>query len=272
MPLYMDVHHNLVGAKPEDVADAHTRDMEVEKTYGVHYHTYWFNEAEAKVFCLMDAPSTDAAIAVHRDAHGLLADEIIEVNGTTVDEFLQVDHAQYPQRIEGHLDTAIRTIMFTDMEDSTGVSARLGDAVAVEHVRQHDAIINACLDAHRGIRVKHTGDGVMASFQSVARAIECTMAIQRALANQSDVSARLPLRVRIGLSAGEPVAQDRELFGAAVNLAKRACDHADPGQILVTSVVRDLCIGKAYPFVDRGDASLKGFSEPVRLFEVDWRP
>ena len=273
MPLYMDVHHNLTGAKPEDVAQAHTRDLAVQEQYGVHYHTYWFNEDAGRVFCLMDAPSRDAAIAVHREAHGLLADEIIQVNGGAIDAFLQVNPALYPdpQRAEGKFDTAFRTIMFTDMEGSTAMSDRLGDAAAVEHVRQHDDIIRGRLAECGGVEVKHTGDGIMASFQSVARAVECTIAIQRALANHNDANVQIPLRVRIGMSAGEPVAEHQDLFGAAVNLAKRACDHGDAGQILVTNVVRDLCIGKTFSFIDRGDATLKGFAEPVRLFEVDWR-
>jgi len=274
MPMYMDVHHNLTGAKPEEVYQAHMRDLEVQKKYGVHYHTYWFNEGAGRVFCLVDAPSADAAIAVHREALGFIADEIIEVDPGSVDAYLQVDRAQFPdpQRIEGGFDTAFRAIMFTDMEDSTGVSERLGDDVAVEQVRQHDTVVRACLDAHHGVQVKHTGDGVMASFQSVARAVECAIAIQRALTNQREVSGRAAPRVRVGLSAGEPVAAHRDLFGAAVNLARRACDHAAPGEILVTNVIRELCIGKAFPFVDRGTATLKGFSEAVRLFEVDWRP
>jgi adenylate cyclase len=139
------------------------------------------------------------------------------------------------------------------------------------HVRAHNAIMRDCLAEHRGVEVKHTGDGIMASFASVGRAVECAISVQRALANHNDTNADMTLRVRIGMSAGEPVAEHQDLFGAAVNLARRTCDFADAGQILVTSVVRDLSIGKTFRFVDRGDATLRGFADPVRLFEVDWR-
>lgn len=79
-----------------------------------------------------------------------------------------------------------------------------------------------------------------------------------------------PLRVRIGLCAGEPVTENQDLFGSTVQLAARICEYAQPGQIVVANVVRDLCLGKKLPFVEHGEVVLKGFEEPVRLHEVTW--
>ena len=79
MPLYRDTHHHVEGLTKEAVAGAHARDLEVGQKYGVDYRQYWFDEATGKVFCLVEAPSKEAAIAVHREAHGLVADEVIEV-------------------------------------------------------------------------------------------------------------------------------------------------------------------------------------------------
>ena len=79
MPLYLDVHHKIEGLTTEDAAAAHKRDLEVQGKYGVKYLRYWYDEGTGKVFCLVQAPNKDAAIAVHREAHGALADEIIEV-------------------------------------------------------------------------------------------------------------------------------------------------------------------------------------------------
>ena len=79
MPLYMDIHHQVEGLTSEAVADAHRRDLEVQGKYGVNYLKYWFNEDSGKVFCLAEAPTREAFEAVHREAHGLMADEIIEV-------------------------------------------------------------------------------------------------------------------------------------------------------------------------------------------------
>ena len=80
MPLYMDVHKNVQGLTPEAVAGAHAKDLEVQGKHGVQYLRYWYNEADGAVFCLCEAPSKEAAAAVHREAHGLVADEIIEVH------------------------------------------------------------------------------------------------------------------------------------------------------------------------------------------------
>ena len=79
MPLFMDVHNHIPGLTKEAVADAHAKDLETQKKYGVKYHKYWYDDKNGKVFCLVEAPNKEAAIAVHREAHGLVADEIIEV-------------------------------------------------------------------------------------------------------------------------------------------------------------------------------------------------
>ena len=79
MPLFMDEHNNVEGLTAEAVAGAHQKDLEVQGTRGVKYLRYWFNEQSGKVYCLVEAPSKEAAEAVHREAHGLVADEIVEV-------------------------------------------------------------------------------------------------------------------------------------------------------------------------------------------------
>ncbi len=99
--------------------------------------------------------------------------------------------------------------------------------------------------------------------------------MQRAFAERTE-SAEEPIKVRIGLNAGEPIAEDdpdgrSDLFGTAVNLAARICAHAEAGQILAPIVVRELAAGKRFLFADRGETALRGFEDPVRLFEVSWR-
>jgi len=108
------------------------------------------------------------------------------------------------------------------------------------------------------------------AFRSVRRAVQCAIAMQRAFAEHNE-SAEESIRVRIGLNAGEPVAEEEDLFGTAVQLAARICAHAEPGEILVPIVVRELAAGKGFLFSDRGDVALRGFEDPVRLFEVRWR-
>jgi adenylate cyclase len=137
-------------------------------------------------------------------------------------------------------------------------------------LRTHNTIIRDALKAHDGSETKHTGDGIMASFSLATRALECAIAMQRAFAEHNE-SAEEPILVRVGLNAGEPVAEDEDLFGTAVQLAARICAHAEPGQILAPIVVRELAAGKRFLFADLGDVTLRGFEDPVRLFEVRWR-
>jgi len=84
MPLFMDHHKGVEGLTAEAVADAHRKDEEIQDEYGVKYHRYWFNEQTGEVFCLAEAPNKEAAEAVHREAHGLVADEITEVKEGSV--------------------------------------------------------------------------------------------------------------------------------------------------------------------------------------------
>ncbi|MCH7578562.1 MAG: adenylate/guanylate cyclase domain-containing protein, partial [Chloroflexi bacterium] len=123
------------------------------------------------------------------------------------------------------------------------------------------------LKAQDGAEIKHTGDGIMASFATASKALACATAIQTALGERNE-TAEEPINVRIGLNAGEPVAEDEDLFGTAVQLAARVCAHADPGTILASNVVRELSAGKGFLFSDQGDVVLRGFEDPVRLYEV----
>jgi class 3 adenylate cyclase len=268
MSLYMD-RHDLPEATAEDVAQAHVRDLEIQEKYGVRYVTYWFDPQAGTVFCLADAPTADAAEAVHRESHGLVAHQIIEVDGGTVVEFL--GRLREPRVGEPWVATAFRTILFTDIEGSTALTQRLGDARALAVMRAHDAIVREALQEGGGSEVDHAGDGIMASFTSVVRAIGCAIAIQRKMAAHNE-TAEVPFRVRIGLSAGEPVTESDRLFGAAIQLAARTCACADGNQIFASNVVRELCIGKGFVFEDRGSVPLKGFDQPMQLFEVSWQP
>jgi len=162
------------------------------------------------------------------------------------------------------------TIMFTDMESSTALTQRLGDAAAQDLLRRHNGIVRDALMRHGGREIKHTGDGIMASFSSPFAATECAIHIQRSL-DATSGDAGDAVRVRIGLNAGEPIAEDDDLFGTAVQLAARTCAHAAPGQILVSNVVRELTAGKGLLYADIGQVELRGFEDPVHLYEVRWQ-
>jgi class 3 adenylate cyclase len=137
--------------------------------------------------------------------------------------------------------------------------------MAVELLRAHDAIIRRSLEKYGGVEVKHLGDGIMASFDDVPASVASAIKMLQELASYNSNS-KTPIRVRIGIHAGEPVAEGGDLFGLAVQMAARICDIARSESILVSSEVRDACAGAGLRFAPMGSETLKGFSEPVQLF------
>jgi len=187
-----------------------------------------------------------------------------------VDDFL----GRVPRRpvSEARLVASVRTVLFTDLVGHSEMMARLGDEQGRAVLREHERITREVLRAHDGAEVKTMGDGFMASFSSVTRAVECAIALQRAFAEWNVGAHRdAPLHVRVGLNAGEPIEEAGDLFGASVIVASRVAAQAGAGEILVPEPVRHLLAGKSFVFADRGEVILKGFEDVVRLFEVCWR-
>ena len=207
------------------------------------------------------------------EAEGFYQDNSVQLL-TTIAEFLGVGIA--PVAEEPRLDSgAVQTILFTDVEGSTALTDRLGDAKARELLREHEQITREALKAHSGSEVKTMGDGFMASFSSASRGLECAIAIQQALARHNE-STEEPIRVRVGLNAGEPIAEDDpggrgDLFGTAVNLAARICSRAEGGEILASEAVRQIVAGKGFLFSDLGESEMRGFEDPVRVYAVRWQ-
>ncbi|MBI1815861.1 MAG: AAA family ATPase [Deltaproteobacteria bacterium] len=166
--------------------------------------------------------------------------------------------------------TQPRVIMFTDMEDYTPLIQRLGDRKAQAVMRTHNAIIRECLAKHGGTEIKHTGDGVNAWFQSARAALACAVAIQSDFAASNGAQPQHAIRVRVGLNAGNPIAEEGQLYGASVNAAARICAGAEAGQILVSDVVRQLAGDTRFTFRDCGSVALKGFSDRFQLYAVTW--
>jgi len=277
MPLYMDIHNLDDGTTPEDIAKAHAKDMETQRKYGVEYTKYWLNEKAGKVFCLCHAPNAEAAECVHREAHGMKAEKIIEIEPEIAEGFL----GGIETNAEGAVilagggadarDPGIRTILFTDVVNSTTLTQALGDEAALAVLGIHDVIVRDALSALGGREVKHTGDGIMASFVSAAAAVRCAIQIQRELEKHAKANPDRSLKVRVGAAAGEPVEQHNDLFGTTVQLASRLCTHAQPEQILVSNAIAELCLGKGLLFEDLGEVSLKGFGSPVRAHAAAWK-
>jgi YVTN family beta-propeller protein len=156
------------------------------------------------------------------------------------------------------------TVMFTDAESSTDITTRLGDEAAACLLATHNTVVLDQVAAYGGHDVRSTGDGFLVVFDSARAGVACALAIQRELAEREH-----PIRVRIGLNAGEVLQGGDDLFGAAINLAARVMDRADGGEILTTDTVRQLVGTMTHAsFRDRGRVALKGFAERQRLYEV----
>ena len=159
-------------------------------------------------------------------------------------------------------------IMFTDIVGSTALTHEKGDYAAQEVVRVHNAIVRSALAAHHGREVKHTGDGIMASFTLAANAVRGTIDIRDAFAMHNRIEGQVPVNVRIGLNAGEAVQEEDDFFGTTVQLAARVCDKAGTGEIFVTDNVRELAKGHGLVFEDAGQYEMKGVPVPMTLYRV----
>ena len=166
----------------------------------------------------------------------------------------------------------IMTVLFTDMVGSTDLTQARGDHAAQDVVRRHNNIVRRALADFTGKEVKHTGDGIMASFSSAANGVEAAVAIQLACAAHNVKRPDLQLHLRIGINAGEPIEEEDDLFGTTVQLSARVCAKSGTDEILCTNVVRELSAGKGLTFVAKGEHALKGFKDPVALYEVLWNP
>ena len=257
--------HEMRGATPEEVAEAHVKDLELAPDYKVQMLAYWYDPETEGVFCIANAGGPDDLVALHRDAHGQVPNEIIPVSEDNVLRFLgKIEDPVGPAEVT----SAFRTILFTDLEGSTSLLQELGEASFMVLLTEHDLIIRRALVASKGREVKHTGDGIMASFDDVGHALECAAAIQDGYEARSKAGPDTEIRVRIGMAAGEPVDHNDDLFGTAVNLASRICDAAEAGHILCSDMVQDLGAKHGYTFEEVQARALKGFSGKVRVFEL----
>jgi class 3 adenylate cyclase len=162
------------------------------------------------------------------------------------------------------------TILFTDIEGSTAMTERLGDQRWLDVLRGHNAIVRKRVAAHEGFEVKAEGDGFMLAFQSARKALECAVDIQRAFADRNE-SADEPIQVRIGLHTGEAIKEADDFFGKNVILAARIAGQAQGGEILVSSLLKELTESAGdIAFGEGREVELKGLAGTHRVFEVGW--
>jgi len=247
----------------------------------------YFSSIKAKTLVLhRESDSVFPFSAAQKMAAGIRGARLVPLKGTSP-YYSQGDVAPVVEAVQGFLPkrnlrqarapradvAAFRTVLFTDLVGHTEMMQRLGDEQGRAVLREHERITRETLKAHSGVEVKTMGDGFMASFGSVTKALECAIALLRAVEawNAEGEHAGSPLQVRVGLNAGEPIAEEGDLFGSTVILASRVAAQAGTGEILIPEPVRHLLAGKDFLYADRGDVVLKGFEDAVRLYEVRWR-
>jgi class 3 adenylate cyclase len=161
------------------------------------------------------------------------------------------------------------TLLFTDIEDSTPIAEQLGDLRWIEVLREHNAIVRDCIARHGGHEVKTIGDAFMVAFGSARRALLCAIDVQRSFSAYCRDHPEQPVRVRIGLHSGEPVREGNDFYGKSVVLASRIAGQASGGEILVSSLLRELVESAGdIRFDDGTDTTLKGLTGMHRLFAV----
>ncbi|MSP21222.1 MAG: adenylate/guanylate cyclase domain-containing protein [Alphaproteobacteria bacterium] len=160
-------------------------------------------------------------------------------------------------------------VMFTAILGA--FSEATGDDATQKMLHAHNRIVRENLRRYGGNEVKQTNDGIMASFQSASMAVEAAVAIQKGAKLHTAATPDVPLHLKIGINAGEPIAENNDLFGTPVQLAARVCAYAGQDQIAVSKLVFDLCQGKGLKFRDLGGAEFKGFAEKMPVFEARWR-
>ena len=190
---------------------------------------------------------------------------------TSVDALASAVYVERPDLRRHAAPDGTVTILFTDIDGSTAMTERLGDQRWLELLRAHNAIVREQVAAHDGFEVKSQGDGFMVAFQSARRALQCAVDVQRAFAAYNDAHPDEPIRVRIGLHAGEVIREADDFFGKNVILAARIAGEARGGEVLVSSLLKELTESAGdIRFGEGREVELKGLSGLHRVLDVVW--
>jgi class 3 adenylate cyclase len=189
--------------------------------------------------------------------------------GTSIDTVAREALAEQPDLKSHAAPDGTVTIMFSDIEGSTALNDRLGDAAFMEVLREHNAIIRDGIKAHNGFEVKSEGDGFMVAFQSAGKALDCAASIQKGLVARNETATE-PVKVRMGLHAGEVIKEGEDFFGRNVVMAARVASQAHGGEILVSGVLKGLVAGSDVAWGEMRTVELKGLSGEHEIWAVDW--
>ena len=202
-------------------------------------------------------------------------DKALDIAKETAVAFSTVSSTVAPNQPDLRSHTSpdgIVTLLFSDIEGSTAMTDRLGDQQAQQVLRDHNEIVRQQVASHDGFEVKSMGDGFMLAFSSARNGIQCAIDVQRNLATYSNEHPAQPLRVRIGIHTGEAIKESEDFFGRNVIMAARISSKAQGGQILVSSLVKEMTESSGdIRFDDGQDVELKGLAGLARVHRVEWQ-
>ena len=253
--------HDFVNATPEQFAEVHTCDLDIQDRYGVRFITYWYQAGAETSFCLVEAPSADLAQAVHAASHGNIANQVIEVDWQSVESFL--GPIREPGPGEAWEDIAVRTVLCCDTSEEPGPPSAKSRRLSTERLVSREAL-------GRGGLAMVREHGVLGGFVSVTAALECALALRDSLVPLTSLFEGAPVKLSMGLSIGEPVDGKWGLFGRPVEVASRLCDLAPPGTTFVTEDVYKRAAGSQFGFEPVGSVPLAG-GERVVAYRLNGR-
>jgi class 3 adenylate cyclase len=209
---------------------------------------------------------TDRCLELKLDLQGVSSTDF----QTSIDAVASAVYVDKPDLRSHASPDGTVTILFSDIESSTEMTERLGDQRWMELLGEHNAIVREQVAAHDGFEVKSQGDGFMLAFQSARRALQCAAEIQRAFARRNE-SSEEPIRVRMGLHTGEAIKDGDDFFGKHVNLAARIAGQAEGGEILASSLLKELTASAGdIAFSEGREVELKGLTGSHHVFLVAW--
>ncbi len=238
MPIYMD-RHDLSDVTAKDISEAHQLDVKMAPEFNCKTLTYWFDERKNLVFCLIDAPNKKAVRELHKNSHGSVPNHIIEVECDVVEIFLgRVSNPEIADYEKHITETAFRTIMSLEVFYPLCVNSKLEKRDGSYNF--FDRTFSNLLKKFEGRELQNSSDSLMASFRSIPNAIGCAIEIQKALIKYNNNTKHNKIEVVIGVTAGSPVTESEEFFGDAIKLGKSLCSIGRGGQIIISSVIRDI--------------------------------
>jgi len=261
MPIFMDLHI-VPGVNAKDVAEAHSRDVYLEKDHHCKCLTYWIDEFRGHVFCLIDAPDKESVYELHNRSHGLLPHKIIEVQTGFVESFLgRIADPEVGEYTDTGLlmldDTSYRIILCVSTPDTVLLQHQLGLQAAAKKVEEQNNIIRNEIKKQGGKEALYEGSEIIGSFIAAEKAVQCGLAIQQQLGGLTDH------KYAVRIHAGEPVAKTDELFGDTLQLLRSMRLLKQNGAIAITAAVKELI---AKDLLHKNTAALHTLAAPDQQF------